>query len=109
MIRQTRLLCFCNRPQCLERIKVQGLGELEKLNHVDPSLPAFETCDKGLIFTELRGEIRLRQALGLTFFNEKRDQRLLSFRAQRFRHVITPSLDKTGLPIYLFFSYLKFR
>ena len=64
-----RLVRFRDGNEGLTCVEFQDFGKLQKFDYIHPSLPTLKSCHEGLIFAELRSEIRLRKSSGLTFFD----------------------------------------
>ncbi len=93
----------------VERIEFKNLGQFQKFDYVNSALAALQPRYERLIFSQSFCKLNLRQARRFALFNQERNERFMSFRAECLRHVFTHHKLRWALSLYLIFSYLKFR
>jgi hypothetical protein len=96
-----------NLFDCINRIKADGICQIQKLNNVDPALAAFDRSYKRLITPQSLCELSLRQTRFLPLLNKQSDQGLLPRRSERSWHFLPQR--QGGRQIIGFTDYLKTR
>ena len=62
-----------------------------------------------MVLAELRCQLDLGQSRLFSFLDKQRDQSFVPIRAKCIDHLLPQSEFRWGVPLYLIFSYLKFR
>jgi hypothetical protein len=57
--------------QHLGRIEANGVGKVEKINHIDPPLPGLQARDPALLLAQKLGKTLLANRAGLALLNDK--------------------------------------
>ena len=83
---------FDDRQQAMG-ITVQGPGQSDELDHIDPPLTALETGHEGLLAPKQAGQILLPETRAFASFNQRRTERDLTIASKCSCHASQSSCD----------------